>query len=114
MMGLGWFFSRSSAFLKHLSTLGKCCHNRSLLLYSVRFRKAKAENIYVILGDALKAALPKEDSTSWILLLPKGVIEEVSPWRDALEEYHLQKNHLPVLSRKQMHFSETRAFQAYF
>lgn len=67
MMDLGWLFTNHQAglwkppnFLKHLSTLGMCCHvepHRSLL-YFVRSRKAKAENIFVFLGDVLNATLP--------------------------------------------------------
>lgn len=90
------FCESPQTFLSTSASPGKCCYVEPCrsLLYSVRFRKAKAENIYVFGGEALTATLPQENSLLWILLLPKGDTEAGSPWRDTPEESHLQKETL--------------------
>lgn len=51
-------------------------------------------------GKEIKGIMTLERFNLMDPIIGKGVTEEVSPWRGALEAYHLQINYLPVLSRK--------------
>ena len=110
---MGWFFSHSSTFLKHLSILGRGAMRSLTEASCILSVSGKLRLKINHCGREIKGIMTLERFKLKDPIIGKGVIEEVSPWRDALEAYHLQKNYLPILSRKQVHFSEVPILRMY-